>query len=251
VLAVRTVIALLTAGVLAILPMPGPASAGGPTSALLSVPGGGRTASLYYTDAAYTELAELVGAQGGSPGPVDRSGRDHSRGAGVTVTWLIHDVEPWRVDRIFLQGEGAPWIATQEMGGTGTVLGSPFVWRQPTDGAALTRLLNRLVGPAAGPGDGAAKAAAPAGGDVDTPASPAGAPAEPAPVAPAPVADDAPLDDARWGLGGLLAGLLLAAAWGRLRSTRAGAGDDRRDEPDDDEWQRGAVVDRLAPVSRA
>ena len=34
-----------------------PAVAGGPTSALLSIPGAGSTASLYYTDPEYDELA--------------------------------------------------------------------------------------------------------------------------------------------------------------------------------------------------
>ena len=38
-----------------------PASAGGPTSAILSVPGEGKTASLYYTDPEYDQLASLVG----------------------------------------------------------------------------------------------------------------------------------------------------------------------------------------------
>ena len=56
-------------------------------------------------------------------GTVDQSGRSHAKGPGVTVTWLIHDVMPWRVDHIYLTGQGAPWIATQQSddsGGTGT-----------------------------------------------------------------------------------------------------------------------------------
>ena len=31
----------------------------------------------------------------------------------MTVTWLVHDVEPWRVDRIYLGGKDGPWISTQ------------------------------------------------------------------------------------------------------------------------------------------
>ena len=95
----------------------GPAAAGGPTSALLAVPGEGATASLYYTDPEYDALARLVGAMDsggvGDPGTVDDSGRSHENGPGVTVTWLVHDVTPWRVDRIYVGGDGAPWIATQ------------------------------------------------------------------------------------------------------------------------------------------
>ena len=112
-LAVRAVAVVLTAWVLAILAPPGPASAGGPTSAMLSVPGEGRTASLYYSDDAYEQLARLVDV--GGAGAVDESGRSHEAGTGVTVTWLVHDVEPWRVDRIYLAGDDGPWIATQEM----------------------------------------------------------------------------------------------------------------------------------------
>ena len=53
-----------------------PAAAGGPTSALLSVPGEGKTASLYYTDPEYDALADLVGVTSaggaGTGGPVGR-----------------------------------------------------------------------------------------------------------------------------------------------------------------------------------
>ena len=108
--------ASLTVGLLMLLSLTsvGPAAAGGPTSALLSVPGEGRTASLYYTDPEYDALADLVGIESDTGlGTVDRSGRDHASGPGITVTWMIHDVMPWRIDRIYPNGEGAPWIATQ------------------------------------------------------------------------------------------------------------------------------------------
>jgi len=50
-----------------------PAAAGGPTSALLSVPGQGKTASLYYTDPEYDALADLVGVTSATgAGEVDR-----------------------------------------------------------------------------------------------------------------------------------------------------------------------------------
>jgi len=84
----------------------GPAAAGGPTSALLSVPGEGKTASLYYTDHDYDRLASLVGIEGsGELGRVDESGLGHEDGPGVTVTWWVHDVVAWRVDHIYLEGK--------------------------------------------------------------------------------------------------------------------------------------------------
>ena len=105
---------------------PPPPAAGGPTSALLSIPGAGSTASLYYTDPEYDELA----------GPRrnrraerhlrrQESGSGHESGPGITVTWLVHDVEPWRVDRIYLGGKDGPWISTQVSDFSGPHLGEP------------------------------------------------------------------------------------------------------------------------------
>jgi hypothetical protein len=219
--AVRTLTVFLTAWLLVLLMPPGPASAGGPTSALLSVPGTGRTASLYYTDAAYEQLSDLVGVEGATP--EDASGTDHASGPGVTVTWLIHDVEPWRVDRIYLGGNGGPWIATQEvLGETGSIWEAPVVWHQPTEGKALILLLDELgLAAAAGADSGGVGAndhqlsAAEPGSGVLTTAEPA---------SPAASIDDgsgaAGIDARWWGLGGLAVGLLLAAGWQRARSLR-------------------------------
>ncbi len=217
--AVRALAVVLTAWVLAMLAPSGPAHAGGPTSVLLSVPGEGRTASLYYTDDAYDELANLVGAFGGS-GAVDSSGRSHETGAGVTLTWLVHDVTPWRVDRVYLQGEGAPWIASQVMEGDAeSVWDSPVVWHQPVDGEGLTRLLNGL---GVGQGGEAAEPASPVESDAvvsdaSEPASVVPASAAPTPTDPS---DTTAGDRAWWGFGGLAGGVLLAAGWFRVRSAR-------------------------------
>ena len=90
---------------------------------LLSVPGADSITSLYYTDPQYDELADLVGVSQPDGTFADDSAADGSaaapsgqRGAGVTLTWLIHDVEPWRVDRIVLAKDG-PWISTQVWSG--------------------------------------------------------------------------------------------------------------------------------------
>ena len=188
-----------------------PAQAGGPTSALLSVPGQGKTASVYYTDPEYDALAGLVGVTSGT-GTVDSSGRSHAAGAGVTVTWLIHDVMPWRVDHIYLTGEGAPWIATQLSDESGGIWDSEVVWHQPTAPSELVGLLNKLgVGSAsiaAGDFTGVAGAAQPE-------------PAEPsAETTPAPAAAEASsFAGIWWGLGGLAAGVLLTVLW--VRRTRA------------------------------
>ncbi len=249
---VRALAVVVTAWVLVMLAPPGPASAGGPTSALLSVPGEGRTASLYYSDNAYEQLARLVNVD--RSGTVDESGRSHDSGTTVTVTWLIHDVEPWRVDRIYLGADDGPWIATQEMiGGATSIWDSPVTWHQPANGKELIHLLDSL-----GVGEEAGGAATDTGAATDAGSVDESAPAplaEPGPAVPAsveqapasaPPADDGQTSSARdrawWGLGGLAGGVLLAAGWTRLRSTRT----DRRD----DDLDRDDATDWLEPASR-
>jgi hypothetical protein len=147
-------LALLTA--LLVSPaLAGPAAAGGPTSVLLVVPGEGRTASLYTGQADYETLAELVGAFGdpGATGSTD--GIDHATGSQVTVTWLIHDASVWRVDRIYPEAPGGPWIATQtSLDGSADIWSGPVRWHHATQGTSLVAVLSRL-----GLLDGAAAAA--------------------------------------------------------------------------------------------
>jgi hypothetical protein len=196
-----------------------PASAGGPTSALLVVPGAGSTASLYTGDPDYEALARLVGAfdDDGAAGRVDRSGAGHETGAGVTVTWLIHDVQVWRVDRIYLDAAGGPWVSTQAvMGDAGSVWDSPVVWHTASDGPQLTALLDRLgLVSAGGAGSGNVT-----GSTRDTGGT--------APVSPP--ASERPADTGSspaawtWGLAGLVVGAAVALAATRLVRRHDAAG---------------------------
>jgi hypothetical protein len=189
-----------------------PAAAGGPTSALLTVPGEGKTASLYYTDPEYDALARLVGIESSytGTGKGDQSGQGHANGPGVTVTWLIHDVTPWRVDHIYPEGKGAPWIATQVLGEAESIWDSPVVWHQPESGAGLVALLDELgLGAAAreaGDFSGVAGAAV---------APPTEAAAEPPPAEPSGIAG------IWWAVGGLVAGVLATLFGTRLRRSKA------------------------------
>ena len=125
----------------------GPASAGGPTSVLLVVPGAGQTASLYTGAPDYQAMAGLVGAfeRSGVVGKVDRSGTSHAVGKTVKLTWLAHDVQAWRVDWVYLDAAGGPWIATQSVeGGSGNVLEIPPVWHTAPRGKELAGLVGRL-----------------------------------------------------------------------------------------------------------
>lgn len=204
----RLIASLFAALITGSLLLSGPASAGGPTSALLSVPGGGRTASLYYTDADYDVLADLLGAGAvDGVGKRDTSGGSHAEGPGVTVTWLIHDVTPWRVDHIYLQGEGAPWISTQVGGPNGEIWDSEVVWHQPADGAALEALLDRL-------GVGSTSLAGEAEDDAETSAARSVDTAVPSTSASGGLADaeTSPYAVIGWVLGGLLLGVLGSVA---------------------------------------
>ena len=143
---VHLVRAALTAALLSVAALAAaPAAAGGPTSALLSIPGAGSTASLYYTDPEYDELAGLVGVNEPSGTFDGKESGGHEFGPGITVTWLVHDVEPWRVDRIYLGGKDGPWISTQvsDFGGA-SIWESPVLWHRPAAGARLTNLLDGL-----------------------------------------------------------------------------------------------------------
>jgi len=138
-------------------------------------------------------------------GTVDRSAQDHASGPGIRVTWLIHDVTPWRIDHIYLEGEGAPWVATQTTGGEGgSIWDAQVVWHRPDSPTELEALLDDL---------GLAEASLEAGPFTGVPGADVNAPSEPlqgTPVAAstktASVAGGAAA--AWWGLAGLLVGAL-------------------------------------------
>ena len=182
------------------------------------MPGAGTTSSLYYTDPEYDELAGLVGVDQPSGTFEGTESGGHEYGAGVTITWLIHDVSPWRVDRVYLGGKGGPWIATQ-VGGREAIWDSPVLWHHPEDGARLAALLDDLgLGTTASqdPGfDGVAGAPVDQSENTATAATPPAARTE--------------SDGQRWwgrgawALGGLMGGALLTLGWTRRRTAPAGA----------------------------
>ncbi|ANS67437.1 hypothetical protein SLINC_5213 [Streptomyces lincolnensis] len=90
------------------------ASAGGPTSVLVVSPQSMETASLYQSDEEYGELERLLGEAG--TGTRDKPPEATLIGGRqINVTWMVHDVSPWRVDRVFPSPEadsGEVWIHT-------------------------------------------------------------------------------------------------------------------------------------------
>jgi hypothetical protein len=200
----------------------GSAAAGGPTSVLLVVPGEGRTASLYNSDPEYDQLARLVGAFGPAAGSTTApktssnagpSGTDDASGPGVTLTWLMHDVNVWRVDRVYLAAEGGPWISSQTTMDGGDLFSQEPRWHTAGDGGKeLATLLDGL-----GVGLTATGTAAVAGnGNVDTgqaaPIPANGAPATTGATTTEPSSGLPGPDGWIWGLAGLLLGTALTLA---------------------------------------
>jgi len=205
------------------------ASAGGPTSVLL-VWDDGRSASLTYADPAYEQLMTAIGVEPGTPTAPAQPPAGEPTGGSVTVTWLLHDVQVWRVDEVFPAAPGGPVVGTRlvDLGAGG---GYPELFaRTPSlhgsaDPGALVALLDELGGNRT-----AVAAVSPV--PVADPAGPVRdevTPAEPA--------------DGRlwWGIAGVLVGALAVTAVHRTRAPAA------RTEPDG-ESPKITVLSRPAPA---
>jgi hypothetical protein len=124
----------------------GPAAAGGPTSVVLSLPASGRMAVLHVGSADYEALEELVGVDAplGATAAEGTSER-HDQGPLLRLTWLIHDVEPWRLDEVYLLAAKGPWISTRTtLSDTGEIWDMPQVWHRSTDSDRLRALVAKL-----------------------------------------------------------------------------------------------------------
>jgi hypothetical protein len=115
-----------------------PAHAGGPTSVLLSAPP--HVVAFGYEDPAYGDLQQLTEVAGGR---ADDGNGPHDLGQFVRATWLIHDMSVWRIDIIYPEAPGGPWIATTESMTTGTMPEKP-TWHIATNPSALVEFIRSL-----------------------------------------------------------------------------------------------------------
>ncbi|MEU0094011.1 hypothetical protein [Kribbella sp. NPDC006257] len=137
---IRRTFALLFAVLITVAGAALPASAGGPTSVLLSAPP--KVVAFGYEDARYIRLQELTGIDVNSHPAGERDA--HTEGPFVRALWLIHDMAIWRFDLIYPNAPGGPWIATYEsVDGLASLPAKP-IWHRSKDPAALTRLLSSL-----------------------------------------------------------------------------------------------------------
>ena len=129
---------LLLATLVPLLLATAPAGAGGPTSVLVTDPTTGQAAGLYYSDDAYAELDRIL-ADGerlaGEPSGLGSSV--------VNVTWLIHDVQPWRTQQVYLEAEGGPVVVTHGTEALGDA--DDVSWTRPAEGKALQQLVEGVL----------------------------------------------------------------------------------------------------------
>jgi hypothetical protein len=123
--------AVLIAGPAAWAASAEPASAGGPTSVLLSNPVSGRVGALYRTQRDYQRLVDLLDAdgpaKGGSvrPASIPRGMSDAYR-----LTWMIHDMTVWRIDQIYESGDGLLVQTLLDPAGDGDPFAAEGRWTQ-------------------------------------------------------------------------------------------------------------------------
>ncbi|MFE6284981.1 hypothetical protein [Streptomyces sp. NPDC057877] len=115
------------------------AAAGGPTSALVVSPESRETAALYYSDKEYAELDRLLGERAG--GSAERpSDSELVRSRQINVTWMVHDIDPWRMSRVHVPAGGSSlWIHTSTNPPQWT-----GAWHRAKQPAELRALLERL-----------------------------------------------------------------------------------------------------------
>jgi hypothetical protein len=138
------------------------AYAGGPTSVLMTNPQLGRASALHVENPNYDRLSAAVGDDEandlGAPG-----GLNPGAGQELRLTWLIHDMQIWRIDRLHLTSHDGIWVETvEDLTGSGDVFDRPASWHRPKDERTLVALLTDagLLGADPAPADGTSPAAA-------------------------------------------------------------------------------------------
>jgi hypothetical protein len=134
----RRFLVTLVIAACAALAAPPPATAGGPTSVLVTDPGTGRAAALYYSDPRYGTLdTVLAGAL-----PLEEEPSE-ALGPALNLTWMVHDVQPWRTQQLHLDAQGGPLVVTY--GGELTGDSGRVTWSRVTDADALAGVLDSVL----------------------------------------------------------------------------------------------------------
>ena len=119
-----------------------PASAGGPTSVLVVDYDGSRAAGALTGSPAYADLEKALDAYNTPTG--DAMPAASFMDSRVRLTWLVHDVTPWRVDAVIIDGDDV-WVETSMNLADGKDLfQAPAVLHRPKDTALLLATLTSL-----------------------------------------------------------------------------------------------------------
>ena len=204
----RRTLAVTVLALWALAGLPGSAHAGGLTSVLITQPSVGQATGLYAGSADYAELDRLLT----SGGEAATEAPPQSGGTRYTMTWMAHDVSPWRIDSVHIAGDGTAKVSTDDLVGSEGVAPerAQSTWRAVAEGEELAELLDRLF-------SGEAVAAEPQQA-VDR--APAASPAVPDP----PTGVFFSLTGWRWVVPGVLGGLVI----GLLASRRRAPAEPRR-----------------------
>lgn len=120
------------------------ASAGGPTSVVVVNPATEETGSLYTSEDDYRQLqGALEPAKNGATRDLGRGGPGTSA---INVTWLIHDVTVWRVDRVIVKDDQV-WVQTTDALGSDSDdlwQGAGKAWHQPRNPRVVLAVFDRL-----------------------------------------------------------------------------------------------------------
>ncbi|MDC5697877.1 hypothetical protein OO014_11450 [Intrasporangium calvum] len=202
---------VVLAAVAAVLALPvGSARAGGPTSVLVVNHEEATAAAAVTGSTVYDALVRSLDAM--SPPAGEQRPPADSMAASLRLTWLIHDVTPWRVDGLVIDGQDV-WVSTTMSSGTAELFEQDAVWHRPADARLLLATLTSL----GAIGDSPTSAQPTVGGTVGDAVAPAEAPGAARPAAPDPTDEatvGAPLGSAA--LLGLLVGVLGTIVVGRL-----------------------------------
>jgi hypothetical protein len=115
--------------------------AGGPTSVLIVNYGQSRASGALTGSTAYENLSRALDAMSEPKG--ETRSRDDFMSSEIRLTWMIHDVSPWRVDALFLDGKDV-WVSTTMSYDGASLFDKPAVWHRPADARLLLATLTSL-----------------------------------------------------------------------------------------------------------
>jgi hypothetical protein len=136
----RRTLAVVLVSLWALIGLPGTAHAGGPTSVLITQPGSGPATALYYTSTEYADLERLVVTDGTPLGSAPAGSPEYN------LTWLIHDVQPWRLDTVRVGKDGTVYVATARTDGDGGLdFGQEPRWETALESTSLAAFLRKAL----------------------------------------------------------------------------------------------------------